>query len=374
VPPPVGIGARFALDRGRGRAGAPVWTAVLGTASAIALATAAVVFSTSVDRIVDSPQLYGWNWGVKIGAPGLPDVGGIVTPALERDPAVTELAAGTSTQLELEGTRVDVLGIDAVDGEALPTIVDGRPPARPSEIVLGVRTMRDLGLEVGDVVRPRLGAQSALTHVVGQAVFPEFGDAGSLGRGALMTYEGLATLLPTAQQNIFFVAVRDGDRDEEQRIADALEPLPHDFDGLPDDLDNLASVDGPVAALGLIVATLGVAVLAHSLVTSVRRRWHDLGVLRALGFGAAQLRTVVLSQGTTLALIALVVGVPAGIVGGRIAWAVLRDDLGVPAPAVVSGVTIAIVIAAGLLVALLVAVVPAWLAARGTTASALRRE
>jgi hypothetical protein len=336
--------------------------------------TAAVIFSTSVERIVHSPELYGWNWGVKIGAPGLPDVGGIVTPALESDPAVTELAAGTVTQIELEGTRVDVLGMDVLDGDALPTIVEGRPPARPSEIVLGVRTMRDLGLEVGDVVRPRLGAQSALTHIVGQAVFHEFGDAGSLGTGALMTYEGLATLLPAPQQNIFLVGVRGGDRSDEQRIADALEPLPHRFDGRPEDLDNLASVDGPIAALGLVVATLGVAVLAHSLVTSVRRRWHDLGVLRALGFGAAQLRTVVFSQGTTLALIALAVGIPAGIVGGRVAWAVLRDDLGVPAPAVVSGAMIAIVVATGLLVALLVAVLPAWLAARGTTASALRRE
>jgi len=53
---------------------------------------------------------------------------------------------------------------------------------------------------------------------------------------------------------------------------------------------------------------------------AVRRRRHELAVLRVLGFTRQQARLVVTTQASLLALIGLIFGVPLGIVLGRAIW------------------------------------------------------
>ena len=88
----------------------------------------------------------------------------------------------------------------------------------------------------------------------------------------------------------------------------------------------------PLILAGLL-ATLGSATLAHTLVTSVRRRARDLAVLRTLGFLPRQVRRVVAWQSTTFVCVALAIGLPLGIAAGRLVWDVFASDLGtVPEP------------------------------------------
>jgi ABC-type lipoprotein release transport system permease subunit len=81
--------------------------------------------------------------------------------------------------------------------------------------------------------------------------------------------------------------------------------------------------------LGAFLALLGLATVAHALVTSVRRRRHELAVLRTLGFRRADIRATIAWQSTALAVLGLALGIPAGAFVGAYAWGRVADGLGV---------------------------------------------
>jgi ABC-type antimicrobial peptide transport system permease subunit len=126
--------------------------------------------------------------------------------------------------------------------------------------------------------------------------------------------------------------------------------------------------------LAALLVLLGAAARTHVLVSGVRRRRRDLGLLKAIGYTVRQVVTVVLAQATTLALLALAVAIPAGIVAGRAAWTVTADWLGVPARPVVPFAVIAAVVLATVLAANVVAFWPGRHAGRVRPALALRTE
>ena len=70
-------------------------------------------------------------------------------------------------------------------------------------------------------------------------------------------------------------------------------------------------------ALALFFALVAVATVAHALVTTVRRRKHDLAVLRSMGLTRRDSRLAIVWQSTLLAIVGIVIGVPLGIVVGR---------------------------------------------------------
>jgi ABC-type antimicrobial peptide transport system permease subunit len=137
------------------------------------------------------------------------------------------------------------------------------------------------------------------------------------------------------------------------------------------DLDRIG--DLPLA-LGAFFALLACATVAHALVTTVRRRRRDLAVLRAVGFTRRQTRGAIVWQSTLLAVAGLVVGVPVGIAVGRITWRWLAD--GFPIVYVPPGALVAILVVAGLAIALANALAagPAHAATRIHPAEALRVE
>src|SRR5205823_9586917 len=323
VPPTAVVGVRFALEPGRGATAVPVRTTMLGVAVVVTLLTATWSFAASLHRLLDTPVLYGWNWDIKSGAPGLPGAVDLtLRGALSNDHAVGALAVGTVSQLELDRHRVDVLALEQVRGEVVPTVVSGRPPGRPGEVLLGARTLHKLHKRVGDSVTARLGRRTARLRVVGRGVFPDFGDAGQLGDGALTTFAGLADLLPSAQHNVYLARFRPGvDAPATyRRVRAALAPVPTQAARRPSDLTSIARVDSLPGVLAGVLALLAAVTLAHTLVSSVRRRRRDLAVLKTLGFVRGQVSLAVVWQATTLSAIALLIGVPLGTAGGRWAW------------------------------------------------------
>ena len=119
---------------------------------------------------------------------------------------------------------------------------------------------------------------------------------------------------------------------------------------------------------------LAVAALGHALVLAVSRRGHDFAVLRALGFRPAQNGACIAWQATTVAGFGLLLGLPLGVVAGRLSWRWVADAtplLYVP-PVAVAAVLLAV--PTWLLVANVVALVPARRAAHLRTADVLRSE
>jgi ABC-type lipoprotein release transport system permease subunit len=110
------------------------------------------------------------------------------------------------------------------------------------------------------------------------------------------------------------------------------------------------------------------------LVSSVRRRRHDVAILRTMGFVRRQVAAAVAWQATTVALVGLIVGVPLGVAAGRWTWGLVASQLGVRDEPVVPLLVVVIVVAGTLLVANALASLPGVVAARTRPAEILRAE
>jgi ABC-type lipoprotein release transport system permease subunit len=123
-----------------------------------------------------------------------------------------------------------------------------------------------------------------------------------------------------------------------------------------------------------VLGVLAVGTLAHVLLTGVRRRRRDLAVLKTLGLLGSQIIRVVCWQASALTAVALLVGLPVGVLAGRWAWARFAGSVGVAGQADVPVALILLAIPAALLLADLIAAGPGWAAARIRPALILRSE
>jgi hypothetical protein len=372
LPLPMVIGVRFAIQRTR--RSAPAWTAIAGVGLCVALLAFASTFTSHLRRDLSQQHRYGWNWDVKVGAPALPDLAEVLGPGLRALPDVTDLSVASVAQIDVGTTRVDVFAIDPIVGHAGPTIVAGRAPTASGEIVLGSRTMHALDTGLGRIIAVRIGLSKSTYRVVGQAIFPEFGDSGQLGTGAWVTIPALRRVLPSAPRNSFLVSFRGSD-DKAARVAllrDGLSPLPSHVDARPEDLVNLSRDDGMLIALGLLLGALALAMLAHTVVTAARQGRHNHATLRALGYVRRQSGLTVLWQSLTLAMGALALGLPLGLLAGRRIWSAYATGLGVAKDAFVPLPPILLALVGAVAVAFLAAVPSSLYVIRTNLARTLR--
>jgi ABC-type antimicrobial peptide transport system permease subunit len=116
-------------------------------------------------------------------------------------------------------------------------------------------------------------------------------------------------------------------------------------------------------------ATLGLA-----LASSIRRRRRDLALLKALGFTQGQIATAVSCQASVTALFGVIVGGPLGIVLGRWLWTTFANRIYAVPDATVPVLQVIFIALGALVMANLVAVIPARSAARTSAALILRAE
>ena len=150
--------------------------------------------------------------------------------------------------------------------------------------------------------------------------------------------------------------------------ATVLRPLP------AEDVLNLQSVDRLPTLLAGLVVLLGVAAVGNTLVNAVRQRRRDLAILRTIGFVRRQVAGVVAWQATWFSVVALLVGIPLGVAGGRWAWNVVASGMGSVSPPVVPTLAICFVIFAALVLANVIAAWPGWMAARVAPGIVMRSE
>ena len=98
---------------------------------------------------------------------------------------------------------------------------------------------------------------------------------------------------------------------------------------LPLEVRRLQQVDHLPFFLAGFLALLGAAALGYALATSIRRRQREHAVLKTLGFTRRQLAAATAWHATTVASIGIAVGIPAGIVVGRLIWRAVSDNTGV---------------------------------------------
>ena len=126
--------------------------------------------------------------------------------------------------------------------------------------------------------------------------------------------------------------------------------------------------------LAAFLAVLALGAVGHVLATAVRRRRHDVAVLRAVGLTRHQCRTLVVTQASLLAMIGLLVGVPVGLAFGRLVWRYVADTTPLYYVAPVAWWALILIAPVALLAANLLAVRPARRAASMPVGQVLRVE
>ena len=285
---------------------------------------------------------------------------------VRNDDTLAGATMGTRAATTIDGRSVPAYGFEALHGTAQLTVLEGRLPTRGDEVALGAQSLRDLGRDVGDTVTARAadGARVPL-HIVGRTVFPSISLNATygLGEGAAFTAEGLEALEPNAEPSFFLVNLGDGTSlgSVRRHYGEDL-----DIDGVnrPGDIESYSRIRATPIVLAALLAVLGIGVLAHLPVTSIRNRRRDLAILKTLGATRRQLALAVAWQATTLVAVALVVGVPLGIVGGSLVWRAFSNDLGIGDAVSVPVLAFVGIVAAGLVLANLIALAPGRAAAR----------
>ena len=377
---------------------------------ALLVVSATLTFGHSLQNLVAQPALYGWNWDYAVqssdgyGPVPNPTVKGV----LRHNPGVTESGVWF-VSLQLDGVEVPTLL--AYPGASLaPPVVTGHGLAGRNQIVLGAATMAQMHKRIGDTVAvryaPTFPPHAIAFKIVGVATMPAIGIAeglhSSMGIGAVLPadngrfteqlgpqgYSGcngpnmvLLRGTGTTGSTAAYRAARQLAGSATGVLA--KEPANSSCGGYQ---ASVLSVQRPAQiidyrSMGLTPLLLAVGLAAGAtvalgltLVASVRRRRHELAVLKAIGFRPRQLQWSVLCQAGIVAAVGIVVGVPLGLALGRWLWTLFADEIGaVPAPVVpVLAVVVACLIAVAL--ALGLSAVPGRIAARTPAATALTPE
>ena len=303
----------------------------------------------------------------------------------DRDPSVAGSSLGDSgAPLDVGGIRADAIAMLPGRYALLPVPIQGHLPDGPGQLALGERTLAAVHSRVGATIGVSLtGARPHRFRIVGTAVFPTLSDVLGLGQGAALTTPGLYRLLPPGVQAPppFTLLVRfrrpvHGPADLSALAAREARAGPFVVQGpaTPTDLVNFGRVQDLPFLLGVALSLLALLTITHLLLTSVRRRRRDFAVLRSLGLTRRQVRSAVGWQAGTLTAAALCLGVPAGIVCGRVAWQVFAHQLGILPVVVLPTLALGVLVGVALALAVAVAAGPGEAAARARPAEILRSE
>ncbi len=391
IPASALIGVRHALERGRDRVAIPVGSALLGSVLAVTALCATAVFGASLSHLTRTPALYGQPFDLAFSPGNGPPSFGQLATRLTGDRGVSDVNLGVGEPVAVNGRTVSGIAGQSLRGRLLLTTVSGRLPQADDEVALGATTLRQIGARIGSLVRvtaPGIQGQArtSLDRVVGTAVFaPNVGTAG-LGTGAVLTLNGLlgdhcgrgragqACQIRTVTMagGVLLVRVTPGPGRAAAlaRLA-RVYPDAVQFPATPANLANFGQAVNFPLILGVILVLFGVATLMHLLLVSVARRRPELGLLKALGFVRRQVAFSVLWQATTVALVGIIIGVPAGVAAGRLIWQAFAANLGVVPVTVVTAWVIAAIALGTVLVANAMAIGPSLAAARSRPASLL---
>lgn len=296
--------------------------------------------------------------------------------------AAIEAQAGTASYYGLAQSDVTVGGVsgplqaslyEGDLGSGGYEMIDGRWITGAGQLVVSTRFLERTGTEIGDTVRVTLRKETRSLRIVGEAF--DTSDDG------LHLHASLADF-PTVEPQTYLVDVEEGlsPAAYAEKLAAALDPLGADaMANQPSQQEGTILLLKAMAVLLtlMLVSVAGLGVL-NSVVLDTRERVHDLGVCKALGMSPRQTVGLVLASVAGIGVVGGLVGVPAGFALHGFVLPVMGNAAGTGLPPSVLDVYetshLVLLGLAGVVIALLGALLPASWAARTRTATALRTE
>jgi ABC-type lipoprotein release transport system permease subunit len=374
APVPAALGASLALEPPPMRSAA-TRPALLAAVVGVLGVVGAVTLVSGIDDALDTPERVGRVWDLEATAPDDMDLP-TAQAAIAGNPDVDAFALRSRVPAVVDGRDLPLYSLLNLQGSLRFVVVSGRAPDGDDELALGPRSASLLDVGVGDTVR--VGPSARLLKVVGISLLAQTPHT-SFDEGAWLT--------PTGLDSVTGTVCCTGERFEDGLIrlrkGAAAEAVGADLSakGLwiaapetPPDVTNLGTVRSLPLFLAGFLLLLAIGAVTHALLTGARSRSHDLAVLRALGLTPGQAASCVAWQAAIIGVIALLIGIPLGVLVGRQVWHELADSLSFVYVGPLAGTLLVVLVPAALAVLGALALWPARHAARLRTADVLRAE
>ena len=373
---PASIGIRYALFPATRRS-ALQRTALVGVVVSVVGVVGCGVFAASLHQLTDTPARFGLDYDIALE---LPSVGS--TPVLGRvaaDPDVAAAATLRCNNIDLFDRLRNACSVESRTGAIAPVVRSGRLPRDANEIALGPKLLSAKHVHIGGLAAVQTPTGPQDLRIVGTVFSPD-AESAEFTSEVVVTPDALRKLTAEPESDTVEAIARlrpGADRGAVLSRLDAQFPYgvsDESVPGAPGPIRNLEQIVRLPLVLGMFFAVLGAAAIAQALLMTSRQRRSEFAILRSLGFTRTQVMLVITSASITFAILALLIGIPVGMLAGRLGWAAVANNLFIDG-AVRMPVIATVVIALGLLgFASLLSLVPARLTVRPSPGEALRTE
>ncbi|MBK5331382.1 MAG: hypothetical protein JJD93_05390, partial [Ilumatobacteraceae bacterium] len=334
------IGLRLAFSR-RARERGSVRGSIAGVLLSVAGVVAALTFGVSLDRLVHQPFRFGSNYDASVGDNGAETLPDGMVARLDANPDVTSLTLFAGSQARFGDRTIPMLGLQVVRGDGHPIMLEGQLPSSDDEIAFGRLTAADVGAQIGDDIELAGPTQSQVFRVTGLAVVPGLGANDGLGAGGIVTMGGLTRIDSEALVTSAAVNLRVSVEKFFSSIPEFADQPPNPV-YRPASIRSVARVRAIPFILAAVLAALALLTVGHVMLTSMRTRRRDLAILRSLGADRGWITRAVHWQATVLTALPVIVGIPVGIVFGRLIFGAFADSMGAVRGAAIPLLTIAV--------------------------------
>ena len=322
LPVPPAVGTSLALEQAPAQSGS-VRPALLAAVIGVVAVVGATTLVGGIDDAVHKPDRVGTVWDLEGDPESAEQLATFMAPSQDVDGA----SLVSRWPSLVGGADAPLYAILQSNGAPVRYVnLHGRAPAGDDEVALGPQTASLIHAHIGD--RVAIGPDRRQLRVVGISLFQQTPHS-SFDEGAWVTPRTMDEVSGTPvdqRQGIVLIRLHKGaDRDA------VMAAMGGPFYVLPPaqapDVSNLANVRRLPLSLAAFLVLLAIGAVGHALLTGARHRAHDLAVLRALGITPRQAAACVSWQATVIGIIALAIGVPAGLVIGRGVWRLTADSL-----------------------------------------------
>jgi putative ABC transport system permease protein len=374
LPRPVSLGASDAFAR-------PVRGLLTTIAVMIGVATLVFAFGLrSTFQSITNTRAFGTIADLTVSRFGTyPDA--TLMSTLQAQPDTRQIIALDYTNLSVPGITTPVTTLAwRGDSTALGyPLVSGRWLAGSGELVVGTAFASEAHLHIGDTVNATLAGHPIQLRLVG--IYFTFDN---FGREAQVDWSSYQAVDHTAQPSLYLVDLRAGANTA--AYARQVEAT------APDYLSVSTTTTGPAAAsidilntvliaLVAILAAIAVAGVFNTSLLNIRERIRDTATLKSVGMTPGQVILMVVTSACVLGLLGAVVGIPVGIwlhgVLLTVMTSAVNSNEGLPSQLTQGGyapLMLPLLALAGIAVAVLGALLPAWMASRAPAATVLHAE
>jgi putative ABC transport system permease protein len=303
-----------------------------------------------------------------------PDASVITT--LKAQPETLNVVKVDSRSVSVSGASAPVQGtFYQGDSTRLGWLVlKGRWFSAPGEAVAASALLQELHLQVGDSFSGLIDSRPVRIRIVGITFDPD-----NSGRAFIADWPTLTAAAPNAEASSYYVALRHGA--DPAAFAQRVQATQPDF--LSAQVANFGAssfgiLESVMLALVVVLILIAVVGVFNTMLLNTRERIRDTAVLKAVGMTPGQTMAMVAVSASVIGLVGGLLGVPLGLAIHHGLMGLMGSLLGNELPSVALNVynplVLPLLVMAGLVVAILGAVIPARWAARLSVAEVLHAE